>query len=399
MTDSPSLHIGKDEYKAVNITDVRPANQQMSSGSLFERLNEWVIVKSPLKLKEKVAFFRLLATMINAGVSLIKALYILEEQTQDQKMKRICQSIALKIELGQKLSQGLEDYPEIFTDSEIGMVRSGEASGRLNDILITLADEVEKNAKLRGKIKGAMMYPLAIIVVVIAVFVTVTVLVIPKMQAIFETAGAELPSSTKFLMAMSNFFRGSFFGIPNFIFIILGTIGLGVAFKMWKNTESGKYYWDKFFLKIPIFGTLKRKLVLTQFANNISTLTKSGISIVKTLKITSDVVGNEVYKRRILLIAEDVKQGITIGENIKGDIKIFPTMLVSMIAIGEQTAQLDTVTAKVADFYQDEVDTMVKSLSSLMEPFIIVFIGGIVGFMVSAIMQPVLQLSDVASSL
>src|SRR6185295_18193361 len=285
MSEPLSLHISKDEYKAVAIgktVAVAP------TGNLIARLNEWMVNRSALKTKEKVTFFRLMATMINAGVSLIKALNILQEQTNSPKMKRICQKIAAKIEMGQTLSDGLLEDPNTSKGSEIGMIRSGEASGRLNQVLLTLADETEKSAKIKSKIKGAMMYPMAIIFVIIGVFVSVTVLVIPKMKSTFAEAGADLPNSTKVMIAMSDFFIGATFGIPNAIFIICALAGLFAIFKFWHKTENGKLYWDAFLLKLPVFGMLRRKLILSQFARNISTLIKSGISIVKTLQITAE---------------------------------------------------------------------------------------------------------------
>jgi type IV pilus assembly protein PilC len=199
------------------------------------------------------------------------------------------------------------------------------------------------------------------------------------------------------MIAISDFMMAKTFGIPNPVFVIAALIIFWILLGMWTKTDSGKFYWDKFMLRVPVFGSLRRKLVLAQFSRSISTLTQSGISIVKGLRITADVVGNEVYRRRVLLIAEDVKQGITIGENLQGNKVMFPVMLVSMIAVGEQTAQLDAVTAKVADFYEEEVDNMVKTLSSLMEPIIILVIGIVVGFMVTAIMTPIMNMSEVVS--
>ncbi len=389
-----SIHIGKDEYKKIKLGETQAAQIE---GGVFARINEWVIEKSPVKMKEKVTFFRLLATMINAGVSLVKSLSILQEQTEDLKMKRICEKLISRIEVGQTLSQGLELYPDIFLGAEIGMIRSGEASGRLNQVLLTLADQTEKNAKIKGKIKGAMMYPMAIVFVIVAVFTAVSVLVIPKMKTSFEEVGAELPKSTQVMIGISDFLMGKTFGIPNPAIVIACIILFNILLSAWKKTHSGKFYWDKFLLAVPIFGNLRRKLILAQFARSLSTLTQSGISIVKALRITSEVVGNEVYRRRILLIAEDVKQGITIGENLQGNRKMFPVMLVSMISVGEQTAQLDNVTGKVAEFYEDEVETMVKTLSSLMEPFIIILIGVVVGFMVTAIMSPIMKMSELAT--
>ncbi|MBI5414619.1 type II secretion system F family protein [Candidatus Peregrinibacteria bacterium] len=391
---SPSIHISKDEFRKVNVNEVGMGSPK---GNLFERLNEWVVNISPLNIKEKVSFFRLMATMINAGVSLMKSLAIMEEQTKDHKMKRICERLIQYVEMGQTLSQGVAAFPDVFSTSEIGMIRSGEASGRLNHVLLSLADQVEKGAKLRGKIKGAMMYPMVIIIVIIGVFITITVMVIPKLKETFEASHAELPATTQLMININTLLQGSTLGIPNVIFILLGLGGLIALIIFWKKTDSGKYYWDSIMLQIPVFGMLRRKLVLASFSRSVSTLTDSGLSIVKTLRITAEVVGNEVYRRRIILLAEDVKQGITMGENLQGNSKMFPVMLVSMISVGEQTAQIADVTAKVAEFYEDEVDTMVKTLSSLMEPIIIVVIGSVVGFMVAAIMTPIMNMSEVVT--
>lgn len=397
MADQQSnLHIGKDEYKAVKVgTQVELST---GGGGLMDRLNEWVINMSPVSTKSKVTFFRLLATMINAGVSLVKSLHILEAQTEDPKLKKICASLSHGVEMGQSLSYCMESFPDVFPEAQIGMIRSGEASGKLNDVLIQIADQVEKGNKIAGKIKGAMMYPIAIILVIIVVTGAVVVLVIPKLEDMFGKAGAELPGATRMLISLSNFLLGTPLGLPNWIMMIFGSIGFFIGLGMWKKTPAGRYHWDKFILSLPVFGGLNRKVALSKFCNSLSTLTKSGIAIVKAIKITSDIVGNEVYRRRILMIAADVQTGITIAENIKDDKKMFPVMLVSMIGVGEQTAQLDSVTAKVADFYDDEVDNVVKNLSSLMEPIIIIVIGVVVGFLVTAIMSPIMKMSEVASS-
>ncbi|MCT4592129.1 MAG: type II secretion system F family protein [Candidatus Gracilibacteria bacterium] len=390
------FHIGKDEYRAIDV-DKRVEVEQ-AQGNLIDRLNEWVIDMSPVNTKSKVAFFRLLATMINAGVSLVKSLHILRDQTEDPKLKKICASLARGVEMGQSLSVGMEAYPDVFADAQVGMIRSGEASGKLNEVLLQIADQTEKGAKIAGKIKGAMMYPVAIVLVLVVVTSAVIILVIPKLEDMFGKAGAELPGATKALIAASNFLTGSVVGgLPNWVLCIVGFVAFLIGLSAWKKTEKGKYLWDTFMLALPIFGGLNRKVALSRFCNSLATLTRSGIAIVKAIKITADIVGNEVYKKRIMLIADDVQRGITIAENIKDDKKMFPVMLVSMIGVGEQTAQLDNVSEKVADFYDEEVDNVVKNLSSLMEPLVILLIGGVVGFLVAAIMGPIMKMSEVAS--
>lgn len=369
-----------------------------SDKPLFEKINDWVIEHSPVSTKEKVVFYRLLATMINAGVTLNKAIHILHDQTKDAKMQRVCSDIATQLEKGASLSEALKIYPSVFAESEIGMISSGEASGKLNEVLIDLAQRVENSSKIKGKIQGAMMYPMAIIVVLFIVVILVLTMVIPKLKDTFEKGGAELPPTTQLLITMSNSFMGQTFGIPNIALWFVGIVVFFVLFFAWKKTDEGKYYWDYFTLLIPVFGNLKRKVILAQFCRSLSSLSKSGVSIVRTLKIVSDVVGNEVYRRRILLIAEDVKQGIPIADNIKENVSMFPVMLTSMISVGEQTAELDHVSEKIAEFYEDEVETMVKGLTSMMEPIIILVIGSVVGFIVVAIMQPIMSISEVASN-
>lgn len=371
--------------------------EEYAQMSIFERLNQFVINASPVGIKDKVIFYRLLATMINAGVSLVKSLQILGDQFENPKMQKICQKIQKDLEEGFSLGDALIKFPDIFEDSELGMVSAGETSGQLNKVLLTLADKVEESSKIKGKIKGAMMYPMAIIVVICIVLAAVLILVIPGMKETFEKGGAELPGSTQALIAMSNALVGNTFGIPNMVFVIMGIIGFIVSLKIWKKTKQGKYYWDNFILHIPIFGTMNRKMVLMQFCQSLSNLASSGVSIVKALEITSTTVGNEVYRRRILFIKEDVEQGIPIADNIREDKTMFPVMLTAMIEVGEKTAELGKITNKVAEFYKEEVETMVKSLSSLMEPIIIVVIGGVVGFIVAAIMQPIMMMSEVAS--
>jgi len=242
------------------------------------------------------------------------------------------------------------------------------------------------------------MYPIAIVFVLVAVVGAVTVLVIPNLKDMFAAGGAELPKSTQALIALSEFLTGSALFLPNWLMCIFGTIGFFIALGKWKQTKNGKYYWDTFVFSVPIFGNLARKVVLARFCRSISTLLKSGIAITKALDITGDVVGSEVYRRRIAFITEDVSQGITIAENIKGQKKMWPIMMVSMIGVGEQTAQLDGVSAKLAEFYEEEVDNIVKNLSSLMEPIIILVIGVVVGFLVAAIMGPIMKMSEVATA-
>ncbi len=393
--DNQMIHIGKAE------SETQQGNQlieQHRTGGFMQKVNDFLIEHGKVKVKERVTLFRLLATMINAGLSLVKALLILEEQAQNPKVKRVCEHLRHTVEGGQPLSVGMRKYPDVFEDAQIGMLHSGEVSGKLNNVLLDIADQMEASAKIKGKIKGAMMYPIAIIFVLVVVVGAVTVLVIPNLKDMFEQGGKELPKSTQALITISDFLTGSWLIVPNWVLCIGLSFGFFVLLGKWKKTKNGKYYWDQFIFAMPVFGNLARKVVLARFCRSISTLLRSGITITKTLEITSEVVGSEVYRRRIVLISDDVSQGITVAENIKGQKKMWPIMLVSMIGVGEQTAQLDGVSEKLAEFYEDEVDNIVKNLSSLMEPIIILLIGGVVGFLVAAIMGPIMNMSEVATA-
>ena len=396
QNNSSDIHIGRDQFEKVDIQERLQYKEEKKDG-IIESINQWLIAHSPIKTKELVVFYRLLATMINSGVTLVKSLAILEEQSENERLKMIARSLRGTIERGQNLSTGMGSFPDVFEEAYIGMIHSGETTGKLNDTLVQIADQVEANAKLAGKIKGAMMYPIGVIVVMIGVFFATTILVIPKMKEVFDAAGAALPASTRFLIAVSDFLTGkAIAGIPN-MFFVFGVMIIGyVLFITWKKTPDGKYYWENFIFKMPVFGILIRKSILGRFCRSLSTLLTSGVSITKAIQITGDVVGSEVYRRRIEFIAADVSQGIPIAENISGEGKTFPVMMVSMIGVGEQTAQLDHITARLAEFYEEEVNTMVKNLTSLMEPIIILLLGGVVGFLVSAIMGPIMKLSDVA---
>ena len=364
-----------------------------------EKIDDFLIEHQSVKTKELVVFFRLLATMLNAGVSLVKSLKVLAEQTTNKKMQKVILKLVVDIENGQNLSDSMAEFPNVFDTAQIGMIHSGEASGKLNKILLQLADQFERSSAIKSKIKNAMIYPAAIISFVMIAGLVMMYMVVPQLTAVFRDANVELPALTKVIVFISDFLKGQTMGIPNILLVILAIITFILGFFKWKNTHSGRILWQKFVLKLPLFGNLTRKAILAQFCQGLSSLNSSGISIVKSLQIVADIVGNEVYRRRILLISEDVKKGISIAENLKDDTKLFPTMVASMIQVGEQTAQLDVVTEKIAKFYQEEVDDMVKNLSSLLEPFIIVIIGIGVGLLVAGIMKPIMMMSEVASQM
>lgn len=396
MTTS-SIHIGA---KTVIKADI-PEKKIIKSGkqlTTIERLNKFLARLTPIKTSDRVSLFRLLATMINAGISIVKALKILIDQTENVHMKEIIGDLAKKIESGKRFSEAMALHPNVFTDANIGMVESGEASGRLNQTLLQIAEETEKSATLLSKIKSAMIYPAVIIFLMLAAGFAVMTIVMPKIKEMFESLGGQLPPMTLALIAISDFLVNKTIGIPNSIWLIVIISLLSTMFMYWKKTKTGSLLWAKALLHFPVFGKLSKKVALARFCRGLSTMVSSGISIIKALKITAQSVGNPVYEKRINQIAEDVKQGITMAENMKDDEKYFPSMVVGMMGVAEQTAQIDSITAKLADYYEEEVSDTVKGLSALLEPLIIVVLGLAVGFLVISVMLPILSVSDLASA-
>ena len=363
---------------------------------LIAKINDYLAIHTKVKPKDKAIAFRLLAVMINAGLSIVKALKVLAKQSENPRLRLVLEDVAKRVEGGSSFSDALAEYSEIFIESEIGMISAGEASGQLNKTLVSLATETEKAASLAKKIKSAMVYPVVVLTVLIGAIFLIMTMVIPKLGELFEGAGADLPLSTQILMNTSNWFIGTTLGIPNWLLLILGMAAAISIIAYWKKTPGGKITWDRFLLKVPIFGKLNQKAALATFARQLALLSDSGVAIIRALEITANAVGNEIYRLRLLETKEDVEKGITIHKNIADD-PLFPDLVVSMIAVGEQTAQLGSVSHKIAEFYDEEVENFVKNLSTIMEPLIIVVIGTLVAGLVAAIMQPIMDMTDIAA--
>jgi type IV pilus assembly protein PilC len=394
-----TLHIGASisPEELAKSRPVEPERKAKRSGGVMDQVNNYLARFSPIKDDDKVSFFRLMATMVNAGISITKALRIMEDQTPNIHFKQVIHDIMIGIESGLSFSESLGKFTQFFSEAQIGMVESGEATGRLNQTMLQIATETEKSSQLTKKIKGAMIYPITVLFILAGAGYAVMTFVMPKIKDVFSSMGAKLPTMTTMLINASDFMVAKTIGIPNSLLVVIAVVVFFVIFLQWKKTRSGRMLWAQATLHFPIFGNLIRKTAVARFCRSLSTLTSSGVSIVKALYITAASVGNPVYERRIKQIAEDVKRGITMGENMKDDDKHWPSMVVGMINVAEQTAQVDQITGKLADFFEEELDDMVKNLSHLMEPLIIVVLGGTVGFLVIAVMLPILQSSDLAS--
>lgn len=383
------LSIEEGAIPVAALKDIESKKKIAREKSLFKRLDEAVKSMGKPNAKDKATFFRLMAIMINAGIPLIKSLDTIAEQTVNHSLKTAVSEMARSIEKGGTFSNSMARYPDIFSEGHLGMIRSGEASGQLNQILKQLALEVEKSAAIIRKVRGAMMYPAFIVIVMLLVVAAMLIFVVPQISEIFMQSGKELPVLTKIVIAVSNFMR------EKWALIFGGLGGLILASIGARRTKQGKFATDWLLLHLPLFGALYQKSILARFSRSLGNLLTSGIPIIQGLLINAKGLGNEIYRRRVELASEDIARGIPLGESLR-DSPEFPNMMVQMISVGEQTAQLDNIAAKIAEYYEDEVDTAVAGLSKALEPAILVIVGGVVGAIIGAIMMPIIQLTQFA---
>lgn len=377
------------------ILDKSHKRQVVSTGNpiidIYRKINLFFISRAGIKVKDKATFFHLLSVMVNSGIPMVKALRSLIAQLDtNPRLQMIIEDLSIGIESGNSLSESMLAFPNIFSEAEIGMVQSGEASGQISNVLENLSSDAEKAYSIKSKVKSAMMYPAIIFSLLILVVAAMMIYVVPKLTELFVSVQGELPLITRIVVGISDFM------VNQKLILLVIVIAAVFGFSSFKKTEFGRYAIDDFKLKIPIFGPLLQKAYLSRFARSLSNLLDSNVSIVKTLEITANSMGNEVYRRRLLLSMEDIKQGIPLAENLSAS-TLFPPMLVNMIDVGEKTAQLDEITAKIAQFYENEVDTAVAGISKIIEPVILGIIGLTVGAVVAAIMLPIMKLSDLSS--
>ncbi len=366
------------------------SNSTQDTGSFMDRINSLFQGFLKIKTKEKLVFYRLMATMLNAGMSIIKWISVIEKQEKNPRFKNILSDMLLWLKQWKNLSECMDEYPWAFSQAEIWVIRSWEKTWKLNEVMLSLADQVEKVASVSGKLKSALLYPAMIMLVVFGVVFIMMTVVVPRLLDIFEDKSS-LPASTNALIFLSNVF-------VNYWYVMI-TIVVFVYFWItyWRKTPNWKYNYDKFLLHIPVLWTVVQKVVLSKFSRVFSGLMLSGVSIVESLKIVADAVWNEVYRQRILLLLEDVRQWMKMWESLEWD-KLFPDIMVQMIQVWEKSAKLDSTIIKVADFYDEQVDNMATTINKLLEPFIIVFLAVVVGFIAIAIMQPIMNLADTVAN-
>ena len=340
-----------------------------------------------VKLKDLAVMSRQFATMINSGLSMLRSLSILAEQTANPELAKVLVEVSRDVETGGALSTSLAKHPNVFPPLMVNMCRAGEVGGFLDQVLLQIAANYEAEVKLRGKVKSAMTYPVVVFVMAILAVVGMLLFIVPTFASMFETLGGELPAPTRLLVAASDILK---VGAP---FLLVGVIAGFVTWGKVKNKEQVRNVVDPVKLKIPVFGKLFQKIALSRFARNLGTMMHAGVPILQSLDIVADTTGNVVLGRAIRDVQESVRNGESLAAPLTNH-PVFPPMVVQMLAVGEDTGALDSMLHKISEFYDQEVEATTESLTALIEPLMIAILGGIVGSMIIALYMPIFKVFD-----
>lgn len=343
-----------------------------------------------VKNKDLVIFTRQLATMINAGVPLVKSLATMQAQTDSAYFKTVLEEVTKDVEGGISFAEALGKHPKAFNEVYVNMISAGEAGGILDDILKRLAIQQEKEASIRKKVKSASVYPMVLMFITTLAFFALMIFVIPKIGQIIKDLGgedAELPPITQFMLGVSDFM------VSNTLIMIVMIFGAVYAFRKFIHSKGGKRKWHRFMLRVPVLKTVIAKVAIARFARTFASLMSSGVSVIEALEVTSKAIGNVIIAEEIIAASNEVKAGRQLSEPLS-ESKLFPPIVSQMLAIGEETGQTDTILLKVADFYEEEVDAVIESLSSIIEPVMILVMGTMVGLIAYSVMGPIAGLSQ-----
>jgi type IV pilus assembly protein PilC len=372
------------KLRKMNYTDIKVKKKPKD---LFENIS---FFQPKVTTKDVVIFTRQFATMIDAGLPLVQCLEILASQQENRTFKKVLTNVKNTVEGGSTFAEALKDHPKVFDELFVNLVHAGETGGILDTILRRLASFMEKAEALKRKVKGAMVYPAVVITIAMAVVTILLLFVIPVFASMFEGAGQKLPGPTLFVMNLSEFMQKYFL----YIFICIGI--LIFLFRKFYQTKKGRIVVDRLLLRAPVFGVLLRKVAVARFCSTLGTMISSGVPILDALEITAKTAGNVIIEAAIMNTRSAIAEGRTIAEPLM-ETGVFPGMVVRMIAVGEATGALDAMLAKIAEFYDEEVDAAVEALTQLMEPIMIVFLGGVCGGMVIAMYLPVFSMAGVVS--
>ena len=337
-----------------------------------------------------VIFSRQLATMVDSGIPITPALDVLADQMEDRNFRTTLKKIRDDIEAGASLSESLGRHPRIFSDFFVNMVRAGELSGRLDEILDRVASYIEKVSVLTGKVRASLFYPAFVTVLSLCITTFLIVVIVPKFKEIFHSLGGELPGPTRILLGISEF-MGHYLVVEAVALVLFGVLG-----KLYVGTSGGRLWFDRTVLKLPILGKLLQKVFIARFSRTLSTLVKSGVPILSALEIVAKTSGNKVVERAVMSARASIKEGENIADPLAHS-KVFPTMVTRMISVGERTGELEKMLTKIADFYENEVDVAITALTSLIEPMVIAVLGLVIGSIVIALFLPIFKISTLVA--
>jgi len=373
-------------YTVQNVKPAKAAKEKAAKSARSADNPNFLDRFSRVKLTDLSIFCRQFSTMIDAGVSLVRCLDVLSEQSQSPKLRRIIGDLRSEVEAGNTLSKAMGKYPTVFNNLFVGLVRAGEVGGVLEESLQRLSQFLEKDVELRRKVKSALTYPIIVAIVAVGIVLFLVTFILPKFMDLFKDLGVkQFPPMTQMLMDFSHFLTSKWYFAA-----MIGAVCY-FAFKMFTRTRFGLRAYDRFRLKVPVFGSLNHKVCLARFARTLSTLLSSGVPILQALETVAGTVSNEIISDAILDARARVREGDVISEPLRKS-KMFPPMIVQMIAIGQESGSLDTMLTKVAEFYESEVDAALASLTAAIEPVMIVFLGVTVGFIVIAMFLPLVAI-------
>jgi type IV pilus assembly protein PilC len=368
--------------KGLIVLDIEEKKSPADIGDMLARFKK-------VKAQELTVATRQLSTMVSSGMSLLRALYVLEEQTSSDKLREALIQIRKDVEAGISLSDALRRHPDIFNDLYIAMVEAGELGGILESTLQRVADQLEKDDSLRRQVKSAMMYPMMIGGFALTVLLALVTFLVPVFEKVFKDFGGSLPAITKVTVALSHFVTDQWY-----IGLAL-TVGTVMGFKRWKRSDKGREQWDRFKLKVPWgIGGIVQKVALARFSRTYSALIAAGVPMLQAIEITGRTAGNRVVELAMQNVRESVKGGGSIATPMRAEPAAFPMMVTQMVGVGEETGALETMLSKIADFYEDEVAASLKALTSILEPLMIIIVGGIVGFIVISMYMPMFKVYD-----
>jgi type IV pilus assembly protein PilC len=361
--------------------DVQQKRTAMTVDDLLDRYRR-------VKAREMTVLARQLATMVSSGLSLLRALYVLEDQTPNPRLRAVIGQVRQDVETGLSLSQAMSKHPRVFNRLFVSMVQAGETGGNLEEVLDRVAVQLEKDDHLRRTVRSAMVYPTLIGCFALGVLVAMVAFIIPIFAEMFADLGGRLPALTAFMIGVSDAMRGYWYAF------LLAPVVLAYAFRWWKRTDAGEIAWDRIKLRMPMkIGDITRKIAVARFARTLGTLTASGVPILQALDITAQTAGNRVVGDPMREVAERVKEGQSLAGPL-ARVGVFPTMVTQMLAVGEETGALDQMLHKLADFYDDEVSAMLKALTSIIEPLMMIVVGLIVGLVVIAMYLPMFKVFE-----